>query len=206
MELASLLRLRPFAYHLTARSNLSRILSTGRLDSASTLYRKANCDERIGIHRPSHDHVVIDGERVHVRDQSPLHSANVDLSEQTFSDVVSMLNQYVYFWPGDQHRPIPSGRNHFSRYAAEDCVVMVLPTDRLFAANESSLRFSRCNSGAPRQQGGRKQPRGAQTFRRAEQFEDTPGRVVEIVVEGSAVLPPKCVDVRSLRDIDLHRE
>ncbi len=198
MNIDDLVRLRPFVYHMTARSNLARVERVKRLECANVFYKATGRLHESRERRREHALVVVDGERVSLRDQAPLHVGNIDLSLLTFAEVVNMLNQYVYFWPGDDEQPIASGRNHFARYSKEDAVVLRLPTDQLLSLNAVRAKFSRCNSGAPRQNAGRKQPRGLNTFRNAACFDETPGNVQEIVIEGWAELPWSSVVVKPL--------
>jgi len=203
MDLDTFTRLRTHAYHLTERLNLARIMRTGCLEAASSLYLKAGCSGRITQRRSAHDVIQVNGESVHVRDQSPLKQGNIDLTTTSFNDVIRTLNNHVFFWPGDHRRPILSGRNHFGRYSSSDCVVFVIQTRNIFNANTARPKFSACNSGAPRMQQGRKQPRDSQTFRYAHDFQRNPGEVIEVVFEEKAVLPQTDFEIRELREIDL---
>jgi len=195
-QLQDMVRVRPMLFHLTASSNIDRIRSLGRLDPAADLIRAAGHDgELLTERRTGHVPIVVAGTRVLLRDQAPLHAGNVALDAgYSFGDVVRMLNERVYFWPGTTAGPIASGVNHFTRYAVkerEDCVVLVIPSASLLAANPTlPPLFSRCNSGSPRHNPkSGKQPRGPHTFRPAEQFEGTARDIVEVTFAGPVRLP-----------------
>ncbi|MCB9841597.1 MAG: hypothetical protein H6809_08120 [Phycisphaeraceae bacterium] len=140
---------------------------------------------------------------MHLRDQAPLHPSNMDLRDgMSFPDYIRLLNDRVFFWPGDERGPIPSGRNHFARYREEACQVIVCPTESLFRANDGRrAEFCRFNSGAPRFSGGKAPPRGRQTFRRAFEFDGTASDVIEVTWTDAAKLPAdmRVVDPRRWR-------
>lgn len=127
-----------------------------------------------------------------LRDQMPLHPGNMAIDDGLgFADVVEMLNERVFFWPGSEAGPIESGRRHFQRYGEEDCRVLVIPTESMFRANPGTrAEFCRFNSGSPRWTGGRASPRGKRTFRRAFEFDGTASDVVEVTWVGRVALPP----------------
>jgi hypothetical protein len=134
-----------------------------------------------------------------VRDQDPLREGNCGLPAGfEFEDLIGLLNEHVFFWPGTAEGPIPAGRNHFGRYAEEvGAHVLRVRTSSMFAANPRPL-FCRYNSGAPRcnPRVGRS-PRGRDTFVSAELFNGGPSNVVECVFRGAVSLPED-VEYRSL--------
>lgn len=180
---------RPLLYHLTARSNLARIRRTGRLQSAEQLFGEAGLRARNFEKRSELEAIVVGADNIVIRDQAPLHVGNIDLNGRAFADIVAMLNKFVYFWPGSESGPIRSGRNHFGRYAMQDCVVLVLPSKELYLKAAGRLCLSRCNSGAPRMNNGRRQPRDAGTFVSIDAFPSPPSDVVEVVVPDFVDLP-----------------
>src|SRR5690606_6350460 len=99
-------------------------------------------------------------------------------------------NRRVFFWPGGVGGPVNYGASHFSRYAEERPVVLRLKLRSLIASNPG-LRpeFSRYNSGAARQNRGRRIPRGPHTFIDAGRFPGTPGEVREIAFPSTVTLP-----------------
>ena len=125
------------------------------------------------------------------RDQDPLREGNCALPEGfEFEDLIGLLNEHVFFWPGTAEGPIAAGRNHFGRYVEEHgAQVLRLPTTSALTANPRPL-FCRYNSGAPRcnPRIGRS-PRGWETFVTADQFYGRPSDVVECVYRGAVTLP-----------------
>lgn len=194
--------LRPHLYHLTSRTNLARIQRERKLDSADSLFRLANRTELIGVQRREHQTIVIGDESVQIRDQAPLFAGNVAFTSRwSFEDLVTHLNGHVFFWPGNADGPIPSGVRHFERYRSEDPVVLVMNTSEVIAANASNPpRFSVYNSGSPRCTGGRKSPRGPETFLSAQKIDTTPGGVIEVTFYRGVNLPAsfRTTDVNAL--------
>lgn len=195
MQIDDFLKLRPFAYHTTAEGNLERIRRTRAIESTRRLFERAGqgSDPALRDRRARPRELIVDGERVHIRDQWPLHAGNIAFDPGwDLPRFVDYLNGFAFFWPGDPRGPIPSGRNHFQRYAdaGEALVVLRVATRALFAHNPGCrLLFSRVNSGSPRMNKGERQPRGEGTFRTADAFAHPPGQVKEIVLEGVAALP-----------------
>ncbi|MBX3376187.1 MAG: hypothetical protein KF678_04205 [Phycisphaeraceae bacterium] len=201
IDLHQFIAVRPHLFHLTARTNLSSILREGRIESASRLLHRAGRTELVNKRRKGHLVVAIDGWKAELRDQAPLHEGNVVLSDGWgFSDLVKSLNDRVFFWPGKSSGPIPYGVRHFERYKHEDVVVLEIGTDSAMSANSLEARYCRYNSGSPRCSGGRKSPRGPQTFARAKEFNGTACDVVEVTFEGSFELPRSGVRVAEVSE------
>ncbi|MEM8874360.1 MAG: hypothetical protein AAGD32_08880 [Planctomycetota bacterium] len=180
--LAQFVKLRPFAWHLTARSNLPLIqrsrtlVSAERLAGPSTMLREPRRDVMPVKH---------DGQTVLLRDQKPLRA------EQTIfeggwgiDDLLAAVNGHVFFWPGNADAPIAMGRNHFRCYAGD--VALRVPMPALLAAN-GEPKFCAFNSGAPSARA--RSRRGPTTFATAHAFERTAGAVKELVFEHTATLP-----------------
>ncbi|REJ86133.1 MAG: hypothetical protein DWQ36_22035 [Acidobacteria bacterium] len=189
MDLDRFCALRTHQYHLTARSNLERILEQRLLVPAATTLTHGGHP----IDQRRRESIVVRtpvGE-VHVRDQGPLHEGNMRLGDGwDLARFVAWVNRHVFFWPGNDEKPIAHGLRHFQRYEAESPVVLRVPTRALLDANpDLAPRFARHNSGAPRWSGGKASPRGARTYLPASQIDVTPGRVVEMVFEGAVRLP-----------------
>lgn len=176
----------PYVFHLTARCNLTKIAHDRKLNCASTFLSVP----KRRLKRREHLQVVIDDHTISIRDQAPLYEGNVALSPgTTFADFVNLLNERIFFWPGND-TPIPSGRNHFARYAHENPVILRIPTEDLFAANTAShIEFCKYNSGAPRCNRGQKSPRGPETFLPADTFPHAVRAVCEVTLRPAAVLP-----------------
>jgi hypothetical protein len=180
----------PYAYHLTSASNLRLIIEARCLLSAAELIAKAGAAELMSTRRRTHTPIRVDGAEVWLRDQSPLHSANVAFEGGwNFTDLLSELNRLVFFWPGTIDGPNRYGVNHFNRYRHEEAVIIRVSTAQLIAANQGAEpMFSAYNSGAPRYSGGKASPRGPSTFVGADRF-SSPSRVVELAFRTSVRLP-----------------
>jgi hypothetical protein len=135
--------------------------------------------------------IIIDGQPILIRDQDPLHEGAIAFEHRwNLGRFVSHVNSHVFFWPGSAGGPIDYGRNHYQRYAGEQPLLLRVGLYQLMLANSDiEPLFCRFNSGAPRVVGGRKSPRGSETFQRAEAFDGTPSQVVEVVFRDSLVLP-----------------
>lgn len=192
MQIENFITARPYLYHLTAQSNLKRIVSTRSLESTARLAQAAARPDLLRVRRKAHELLELDGERVTIRDQAPLHRGNMQLTDGwTYEDFIAYLNQRVFFWPGTAKGPIAYGMRHFERYRAEQPTILRVSTNSLVASNASALlTFSTCNSGSPRYNGGNPAKRGPNTFIPTDGAAFTPGRVVEVTVEGSVALPP----------------
>lgn len=195
MLIDAFLKLRPFAYHTTSLLNREHIRRTRTIESTRRLFELAECatDPRLRERRSAGVPLAIDGAQVSIRDQDPLKVGAIAFEAGwDLSRFVEYLNGFAFFWPGDEHKPIEPGRNHFKRYLAmgEALAVVRVPTGALFEHNRARrILFSSVNSGSARTNQGLKQWRGEATFRSAEAFTCPPGEVKEVVVEGAAALP-----------------
>jgi hypothetical protein len=200
MQLDSLLQLRPFLYHLTASQNLGSIRRDAGLRSAASVLRGVGLESQIRTRRQGPLFVELEGEKILIRDQDPLHRGNIDLAPGfTFEDLVALLNARVFFWPGDHKSPNAYGRRHFARYANEQPALLRVPFADLVSANsDSSLQACTFNSGSPRCSGGRKSPRGPETFTLLSEISATASRVVEVVFEHRVSLPPSTTTANGL--------
>ena len=184
--------LRPFLYHLTARSNLPRIQALRQLESAASLAERAHEAALIEERRVSHVPIIVDGERVMLRDQSPLHARNMRLEDGwTLERFIAHLNQRVFFWPGRDTGPNDYGWRHFGRYEVESPVVVRVPFADLVSANEQvAPLFAKYNSGSPRWSGGEPPMRGSRTFVPADTAPFSASDVVEVTFRDTVTLPP----------------
>jgi hypothetical protein len=187
----SLVKLRPYLFHLTAASNVERILRNRRIESALALLVAADRRELVRQRRRGHVQVEVDRETVQLRDQAPLHRGNMALEEGwAFEDFVEHLNERVFFWPGTASGPISYGMRHYERYKDEGPAILRVATAALVAENvHSPPLFCRYNSGSPRCSNGHKSPRTAQTFVAADRAEFGVGGVVEVTFVGTVRLP-----------------
>jgi hypothetical protein len=183
---------RPYLYHLTHRDNLSHISELARLVPASILMRRANQTELIRSVRRGSRQLVVDGRTITIRDQDRLHRGNMHVPTGfTFEDLVEVLNDRVFFWPGIESGPISYGVRHFERYQSEKPMIIRVRTESLFTANAAVLpRFCRYNSGSPRCSNGNRSPRGPETFKMGDDFHESPSKVVEVTFDREIVIPP----------------
>ena len=210
LDLASLVALRPVLYHLTSRVNLAAIRAVRPLvlrPAAELLRRVAGRDSEhraarlLTQRRPGPARIDVSGRPVVLRDQEPLHPGHVALEGgMTFQDLVRLLNERVYFWPGDGRGPVAAGRRHFARCTIKepaDCVVLAVPFAALLEENPGNPPLlTACNSGAPRSHPiTGPQPRGPSTFAPAERFEHTACDVVEVTFARGVCLPSGGVEV-----------
>lgn len=136
---------RPYLYHLTDARNLRAITADRRLDCSKTLLDRAGRSEVLRARRIAHLPLQINGTNTWLRDQLPLHRKNVQLEDGfSFEDLVSSLNERVFFWPGHSAGPIDYGRRHYARYSSEGPAVLRVPTSSLFLANASRRPLFSC--------------------------------------------------------------
>lgn len=193
IEIDRLCALRPFLFHLTDARNLPRIQAEEALWSADRILRRAKREDRLDRRRPDPLEVLVEGQVVRIRDQAPLHAGNIAFVEgYGMADFVRRVNGFVFFWPGRDLGPISQGVNHFRRYADQGPRILRVGTAELLAANpEVSMHVSRCNSGAPRCNKGRKQPRSDQTFVPAELAGFRASEIVEVAFPDLVHLPSR---------------
>jgi hypothetical protein len=101
------------------------------------------------------------------------------------------LNSRVFFWPGDENGPIPTGRRHFEHYEGEGAVHLIrVPLASLLNDNpDKTLFVSFCNSGSARHQQGRPVRRGKSTFSIPTEATRPAYEVKEFTFIGEARLP-----------------
>jgi hypothetical protein len=192
-DLNNFIAARPWVYHLTSNSNFPTIREQRRLESASELIAKANLPELLRRRRPSHKPIRVNGVEIQLRDQAPLHAANIAFENGwQLPDLIEELNKLVFFWPGTAIGPSPYGRRHFARYKAENPVLVRVSTRDLIAENSGvEPLFCRFNSGSPRYSNGRASPRGSGTFVTSDRFAGRPSEVVELTFPVSVRLPKR---------------
>jgi hypothetical protein len=188
-----LFRLRPFAFHLTASSNLEGIRKAKTLFSASALLHLGGKAELSNVRRRVHESVNTELGPVLLRDQSPLHPGNLSLPRGwTFEQFVGLLNSRVFFWPGTAAGPISSGVRHFERYRSEKPEILRIPSRELVESNsERDPAVCKYNSGSPRYTRGNASPRSPETFVRMSAAAFRPSGVVELTFKGEVRLPPQ---------------
>jgi hypothetical protein len=184
-------RTRPYLYHLTDSSNISRIARTRRISPATALFERAARPDLARRRRDRHERITIGPDVIVIRDQAPLHKGNLNLPfGYTFGEFVESLNSRVFFWPGTAAGPISYGIRHFERYRNELPSILRITLASLLSVNSfASAMFCKYNSGSPRCSYGAKSPRGPLTFLSAAEFEGAPSQVVEITFGAELVLP-----------------
>lgn len=162
-----------------------------RLYPAATLMEMSGRLELMDRRRIQHEPILINGMPISIRDQRPLHRGNMSLPDgYAFEAFVASLNRRVFFWPGTALGPRDHGVRHFGRYRSERPLIIRVRSSELLATNPRAVPlFCKYNSGSPRCSYGTKSPRGPNTFMSADDFQASPGQVVEVTFEASIVLP-----------------
>lgn len=185
---------RPYLYHLTHRENLTHIRDLRRLFPAAVLMERSGNVGLMRTPRRGLKSVSFEGRVIIIRDQDRLHEGNTGLARgYAFPDLIRALNRQIFFWPGTAAGPIGSGMRHFERYADERPFILRVEFESLHSLNSRiPPLFCRYNSGSPRctPPHGRKSPRGPNTFVSAANFNETPGKVVEVTFSAEINLPP----------------
>lgn len=199
LDITTYARLRPYLCHLTVATNLPAIQAERRIQSAAVLTERACRPDLEGARRPTKVPLLHAGVAATLRDQAPLHLANMRLDEGwTFDRFIACLNAHVFFWAGTAQGPIDYGERHFARYATEGPVVLRIPFSSMVAANtETELLFCKYNSGSPPWSGGQPSPRGASTFVPTAAAPFRASEVVEVTFCQSVRLPDGCAWGRS---------
>jgi len=182
---------RQYLYHLTFVSNLPMIRTERRLYCAAELISRAKQEHLIDERRIEHVELRIEGYLVRLRDQAPLHQGNIEFEKGwNIRRLVENLNTRVFFWPGGPCKPIDYGARHFEHYRNENPAILRLRTSDVTRTNrDNAPLFCRFNSGSPRCSGGRKSPRGSETFVEARRCNFRPSEAVEVTFLRSVRLP-----------------
>lgn len=174
---------RPYAYHLTSSTNLASIRDSGHIHSASALMSFAQRLDLLRYRRLNHVSLRVGNFEARLRDQAPLHAANIKFADGwQLENLVEVLNNLVFFWPGTARGPNDFGVRHYGRYKDEHPVILRVLTSELLKQNpKTTPLFCRFNSGSLRFVGGRPSPRGLNRFVNADRFDGTPSDVVQLV-------------------------
>ena len=183
-------RLRPYSFHLTCGTNIDGIRTDRRLLSAAATINSAGRGDLICTRRSASLQLQIDTRKVRLQNQAPLHAGNIYFQDSwTFEELIIQLNSRVFFWPGDESGPGPYGQRHFqSKLWDEPPVLIRTATSDLFDQNPSP-EFCAFNSGSPRCSGGKKSPRGLETFLPPDRFTGTCSKVTELTYRQEVSLP-----------------
>jgi len=194
IDLKFLSQKRPFLYHLTSKSNLSSILSSQSLLSASILLGRADgpgVTSYLRVRRANHLTIEIKGQPVLIRDQRPLSEKALPkcLDDGLIpEDYYKLLNDRVFLWA-----TVLRLCRHHDRYRSEDPVLLRFPTAELLRLNPD-VEFSRINSGATRANsylGGIAPRRGRETFQIAANCAYGISSIVEVTVRQRCILPER---------------
>jgi hypothetical protein len=192
---------RPYLYHLTSVENLLGIKSCRTLKSAATLVREK---DQLDLTQRRVNPISLSSSVTSswLQTQRPLHFGNI-LFEGGWQmkDLLTRINSLVFFWPGTSEGPIPHGRRHFrGNDWPTACVALRVRTQTLFdSLGGSEPLFCTYNSGSPRCSGGKKSPRGPNTFLSALRFDRAPSKVVEVVFDTNVALP-SCTEIAVNQD------
>ncbi len=191
LDLNEFARLRPYLYHITALENLSSVRRTRRLEPASALMRRAGRGDLVRWKRHVSVALAFDGASVVLKDQSQLIEENLALHRDwTFADYIEYMNDHVFFWPGTDRGPVKSGVELPYHGNGTVAVTIRMPFAGLLAANPAvEPLFCSVNSGAHRERGSRRTPRGPHLFRNALNFSRRPRDVVEVAFREAVALP-----------------
>jgi hypothetical protein len=188
MHIEKLVKIRPFLYHLTDRANIIGIKKYKKLFSSKHLMEISGKRNLLRTKRTSHVELIIGDVKVKLRDQRPLYNGNIVYEGGwNFEDLISELNERVFFWPGTSAGPISYGIRHFRRYASENPLMLRIPTSSV--AYEKRLQVCGFNSGSPRCTSGHGSKRGPNTFVPPKHWMSTASRIIEVVIKDEIDLP-----------------
>lgn len=194
MELQTLLSRVPFVYHLTSSENIPSIKSTRLLRSTSNLVDASslNTNEKTElIHNRRENHVILDveGVPISIRDQQPISIKSLNKcleNNMTSGQFIKLLNDRVFFWPSIKRLEV-----HFNRYSHEKPSIFRIPLADLIDHNQEIL-LCHLNSGATRchpKWGGAPPPRGNDTFKTIEGYNEGLTRLAEVTILDSCNIP-----------------
>jgi hypothetical protein len=190
--LQRLIELRPLAYHTCSALNFESIRRLRALKSADELLRGTPHEALLNVRRESSTVVTLNSGPIEVRDNLPLRPGSLALEAGcSLARFLLLLNQRVYFWPGNSLGPRNPGLAHFEHYKGEGVVhILRAPLTALVQANpDRELEVTFCNSGSARHHGGRPVIRGPSTFQPVTQACGPASQVKELCFVGSASLP-----------------
>jgi hypothetical protein len=156
----------PVLWHVTPRANAERIRRTKVLECAVSLMQAAGDDTWLRRKRPHDVPLPVDGETVILRDQQPLSEGHIAWEGGwAMPRLIEEINRRVFFWPGDRRAPTKKAKDNVNDFLASgDYVTLRIPFAAVLRIPRVRLEYCRFNSGAPRTVGGKRSPRGPQTF------------------------------------------
>lgn len=183
--------LRPYLYHVTAAENVRPIAQTRRLAPAAELLRRAGRLDLLAVLRREPVSLRLHQDIITIKDHGPLIEANIAFEQGcNLARYIALLNEYVFFWPGDECNTIGSGVRHRAHYGGNRSAMIRIQFASLQAANMGvAPHFTRCNSGSARIQLGRRVPRGALTFQDLDGVNWRRSQTIEVAFKGALTLP-----------------
>lgn len=192
IHLEDLLRLRPFAYHTSGRTNFEAIRRERALRSTAQLLGGTGNDHLLGNRRLRTIEVTLSSGRVSIRDQRPLRPGSIRWEGGcNLPRYLNELNARVFFWLGTARGPNKRGTEHRAQCAAEGGIFTLrIPLRSLLVANEGNPAFvTRCNSGSARHLRGKPVVRGLRTFRLLDEAGFPASQAIELSFRDRAALP-----------------
>jgi hypothetical protein len=182
----------PFLFHYGPVTNLEQIERHKAIFSTQIIRTFAG-QHNHGTKPPGRELIKTPLGNFTLNDQQALKYGHVkDPSSLSESDFVALLDQFAFFWPGDEDGPIDMGRNFIRRYRESgDLLLQVrVKTESFMKMNHPSRIFlSQCNSGAPRSNPSTLIYRGDNTFISMMNYEGRISDIKEIALSGWAILP-----------------
>lgn len=204
MEVEAFQQLRPFLWHLTTRDNWISVRKRAdggdyTLSSTATLHAEASSPGfKLGEARSECQTLSLPWGNALIRDQAQLVNSEKQLGFPEDWDLgryCGWLNEFVFFWPGNQDGPVtPAGKKHFRYHLRKSEVKLTflkVDAEKAVNAYDGDVLFSSGSLGAP---SGRKKivPRGPSALVTAGEIE-VPSKVVEIAFRDELVLTPGAV-------------
>ncbi len=194
------IRHRPFLYHYAPLANIERIIKRREMLSAEVIVRRAHAyapsqvsDPDAFLRTPRVEPVPLrigslEEDVFVLNDQWPMvHKSSFAEWDGSREDFVSLLNCFVFYWPGNQNGPITKGDHGQSfRRRYEYFAELRIPIDDVWT-DGFHPKFCRYNSGAPQKRDRVK--RGPSIFVEASDDEVFTRKVVETVFLTQVALP-----------------
>lgn len=194
MDIKELLIKIPYVYHLTSAENLPVIANDRTLQSTTSLVNNSTLTSEgksklLHSRRESHTVIEVNKTPVHIRDQQPISIKSLKKCLQdnlTYGEFIKLLNDRVFFWPSIKRLAI-----HFNRYENEKPIIFKISLSDLIDNNDNVL-LCHLNSGATRchpKWGGAPPPRGLNTFKSIDEYDEGLTRLAEVTILDSCIIP-----------------
>jgi hypothetical protein len=193
INLADLIDISPYLYHVTYSTSLARIKRYRRLDSAARLMEAGGRGSLLRQRRTTLVQFSVDGESIILTDQLPIIEANIAFQEGwTLPDLIEAINRRVFFWRGPATGLLKKDQGHFGTYESAGPSLTFLRVKLREACRLNSERgpeLCKYNSGAARMNDGLPIPRGPRTFVEPRTADFEKGIVREVVFRDHVLLP-----------------